>query len=79
MSKKNLNKNVTVARSSSSKITTGVCSNFSELGPSRGRVFRNGSGGAAPKFQFRTRSVTVAKTPPAQVFYVSRNYYRLSS
>ena len=32
-----------------------------KLGPSRGRVFCNGSGGAAPKFQFRTRSVTVAK------------------
>ena len=61
MSKKNLSKNVTVAESSSSKTTTRACSNFSKLGPSRGRVFRNGSGGAAPKFQFRTRSVTVAK------------------
>ena len=61
MSKKNLSKNVTVAKSSSSKTTTRACSNFSKLGPSRGRVFRNGSGGAAPKFQFRTRSVTVAK------------------
>ena len=61
MSKKNLNKNETVAKSGSSKTTTRACSNFSKLGPSRGRVFRNGSGGAAPKFQFRTRSVTVAK------------------
>ena len=61
MSKKSLNKNVTVAKSSSSKTTTRACSNFSKLGPSRGRVFCNGSGGAAPKFQFRTRSVTVEK------------------
>lgn len=61
MSKKNSSKNVTVAKSGSSKTTTRACSNFSKLGPSRGRVFRNGSGGAAPKFQFRTRSVTVAK------------------
>ena len=61
MSKKNLSKNVTVAKSSPSKTTTRACSDFSKLGPSRGRVFRNGSGGAAPKFQFRTRSVTVAK------------------
>ena len=61
MSKKNLSKNATVAKNSSSKTTTRACSNFSKLGPSRGRVFRNGSGGAAPKFQFRTRSVTVAK------------------
>lgn len=61
MSKKNSSKNVTVAKSSSGKATTRACSNFSKLGPSRGRVFRNGSGGAALKFQFRTRSVTVAK------------------
>ena len=61
MSKKSLNKNVTVAKSGSSKTTTRACSNFSKLGPSRGRVFYNRSGGAAPKFQFRTRSVTVAK------------------
>lgn len=61
MSKKNSSRNATVAKSSSGKATTRACSNFSKLGPSRGSVFRNGSGGAAPKFQFRTRSVTVAK------------------
>ncbi len=40
----------------------------SELEPSRGRVFYNRSGGAAPELQFRTRSVTVVKNTSGSGF-----------
>ncbi len=43
-----------------------------ELEPSRGRVFDNRSGGAAPKFQFRTRSVTVVKNTSGSGFLCSK-------
>ena len=44
----------------------------SELEPSRGRVFHNRSGGPAPKFQFRTRSVTVVKNTSGSGFLCSK-------